>query len=64
VALCGCGRPLGGAGRGGWQGRQGRSHKEAYVCPMIGHGVGCVCGVDGQIAGWYKGNEGGCTELN
>ena len=25
---------------------QGRSHKEACVCPMIGHGVGGECGVD------------------
>ena len=31
--------PFGGCG-GWWQGRQGRSHKEACVCPMIGHGVG------------------------
>ena len=58
MALCGCGRPL--SGGGGGQGRQGRSHKEACVCPMIGHGVGGgVCSRDGQIAGWYKGNEGG-----
>ena len=54
-------------GEGGGQGvrdpnsepGQGRSHKEACVCPMIGHGVGGECVVDGQIAGWYKGNEGG-----
>ena len=46
VALCGCGRPL--SGDGGGQGvrdlnsepGQGRSHKEACVCSMIGHGVG------------------------
>jgi hypothetical protein len=46
VALCGCGRPL--SGDGGGQGvrdlnsepGQGRSHREACVCPMIGHGVG------------------------
>ena len=30
------------------------------MCPMVGHVVwGGQCGVDGQIAGWYKGNEGG-----
>ena len=66
MALCGCGRPL--SGDGGGQGvrdlnsepGQGRSHREACVCPMIGHGVGGgVCSRDGQIAGWYKGNEGG-----
>ena len=52
MALCGCGRPL--SGDGGGQGvrdlnsepGQGRSHKEACVCPMIGHGVGGECGVD------------------
>ena len=56
---------------GGWGGQgvrdlnsepgQGRSHKEACVCPMIGHAMawGGECGVYGQIAGWYKGNEGG-----
>jgi len=40
-------------GEGGGQGvrdpnsepGQGRSHKEACVCPMIGHGVGGGCGV-------------------
>ena len=52
MALCGCGRPL--SGDGGGQGvrdlnsepGQGRLHKEACVCPMIGHGVGGECGVD------------------
>jgi hypothetical protein len=49
------------SGERGGQGRQGRSHNEACVCPMVGHGVlGGEWGVDGQIAGWYnKGNEGG-----
>ena len=41
-------------------GRQGRSHKEACVCLMIGHGVGGgVRSVRSDSGVVLKGNEGG-----
>jgi hypothetical protein len=66
VALCGCGRPLS-VDRGGGGGGPGKGTGETGTVAQRGLRVshdrawcgGRECGVDGQIAGWYKGNEGG-----